>query len=253
MDDDTNVLPPNHPLRVYLRGLNLDDIDEIDPYDNSPENEPSKQVIKEPSLFTPIFKYVLWLLCSLDSFPKRLLLNRLINSGYILSDDRIQLQVYKRELKDRNACHFSYLILLYIPILSAFLFANFTCLSLLIGIFMGLLFLSTFPFSIIHVILVKYSVCEMEILFSNFIRSVKFLRGLAGVEMGFIFAGRGGIGRNQLCKVVLPNLTAKLFDSVKIYASELLSISQKINKLIRASDFLSSRLKEISNFYDVAE
>ncbi|KAM3174837.1 hypothetical protein ACTXT7_009703 [Hymenolepis weldensis] len=175
MDDDTNVLPPNHPLRVYLRGLNLDDIDEIDPYDNPPDIEPSKQVIKEPSLFTHIFKYVLWLFCSLDSFPKRLLLDRLIKSGYILNDDRMQLQ------------------------------------------------------------------------------SVKFLRGLTGVEVGFIFAERGGIGRNQLCKVVLPNLTAKLFDSVKIYTSELLSVSQKINKIIRASDFLSSRLTEISNYCDAAE
>nr|CDS25539.2 hypothetical transcript [Hymenolepis microstoma] len=93
----------------------------------------------------------------------------------------------------------------------------------------------------------------MEILFSSFIKSVKFLRGLIGVEMGFIFAGRGGIGRKQLSKIVLPRLTAKLFDAVKLYASELLSFSKKINEVIRSCDVLSSRLAEIATFCDAAE
>ncbi|VDO09042.1 unnamed protein product [Rodentolepis nana] len=254
MDYDTSVFPPNHPLRAYLRDLNLDDIDEFDPYDISPDDEPPKKVTKEPSFPARVYKYIMWFFCYIDLFPRKHLLDRLIKSGYILSCDRVQLQDYRKELEGRSFCQISYFTVLYsIPFLLAILFADFTSLSLLIGIFMSILLISNFLFTISNIILVKYSVIEMEILFSSLIKSVKFLRGLTGVEMGFIFAGRGCIGRKQLSATVLPKLTAKLYDAVKIYTSELLSSSQKANKIIRSCDFLSSRLAEIAIFCDAAE
>ncbi|KAM7540185.1 hypothetical protein Aperf_G00000025531 [Anoplocephala perfoliata] len=225
MDDDASVLPPNHPLRTYLRNLSLDDIDEIDPYDISMDNIPAKN--DEPHILSRSLSSILLIYHRINSFPKRFLLERLIKSGYILSNDRAYLQVYKKELDNSPSHQISYFgILCTAPILLALLLTNST---------------------IANVILVKYVVGQMEELFSTFIRSVKFLRGLAGVEMGFIFTGRVGIGQSQLDRVVLPNFTAKLFDAARSYALNVVSISQGINLIIESSDSLSSRLREIDD------
>ncbi|VDM31202.1 unnamed protein product [Hydatigera taeniaeformis] len=93
----------------------------------------------------------------------------------------------------------------------------------------------------------------MEDLHIVFRKSITLLRGLNTVEIGYMFASRGGAFLNQLDRIVLPRYSSKLYDALFVYISNVTLLSTNINHLIQSSPALVSSLVGIGSCLSISQ
>ncbi|CDS35584.1 hypothetical transcript [Echinococcus multilocularis] len=258
MDEDQSVFPPNHPLRIYLRDLNLDDGNDHDGDDKDRASKPPVSIApsdrtNSASEYALLFNFLNYYYNLIICFPKRYLLQCLLQSEHIFTNDRAYLEQCKGALRRWLPPHplrpLSFVPILFtiLPILLSLLVPNVNILVFYVGILSFLLIVARLVFICFTVLLVKQAIGCMEDLHLFFEKSIIFLRGLNTVEIGYMFASRGAAFLSQLDRVVLPKYSSHLYNALSAYVSNVSSLSLTMNQIIQSSPSLVSSIVEIGS------
>ncbi|EUB56158.1 hypothetical protein EGR_08963 [Echinococcus granulosus] len=258
MDEDQSVFPPNHPLRIYLRDLNLDDGNDCDGDDKDRASKPPVSIApsdwtNSTSEYALLFNLLFYYYSLIIYFPKRYLLQCLLQSEHIFTNDRAYLEQCKGALRRWLPPHplrpLSFIPILFtiLPILLSLLVPNVNILVFYVGMLSFLLIVARLVFICFTVLLVKQAIGCMEDLHLFFEKSIIFLRGLNTVAIGYMFASRGAAFLSQLDRVVLPKYSSHLYNALSAYVSNVSSLSLTMNQIIQSSPSLVSSIVEIGS------
>ncbi|KAL5103600.1 hypothetical protein TcWFU_008651 [Taenia crassiceps] len=241
MDEDLSALPLNHPLRIYLRGLDLDDDDDFGGVDGDQAARLCADTT--PSTLSNLVSGYALLFDLLSYY----------HNQHIFANDRAYLEKCRSDLKRQllscplRPLPFVPILLTILPIFFALLVSNVSILMCCAGVMFFLFITAELLFTSLTVFLVKCAIGYMEDLHLIVKKSLTLLRGLNTVEIGYTFASKGGAFRNQLDRVVLPKYSSQLYDVLYAYVSYVSSLSNTINQIIQSSPSLVSSLVEIGS------
>nr|CDS24841.1 hypothetical protein EgrG_000315700 [Echinococcus granulosus] len=258
MDEDQSVFPLNHPLRIYLRDLNLDDGNDCDGDDKDRASKPPVSIApsdwtNSTSEYALLFNFLFYYYSLIIYFPKRYLLQCLLQSEHIFTNDRAYLEQCKGALRRWLPPHplrpLSFIPILFtiLPIILSLLVPNVNILVFYVGMLSFLLIVARLVFICFTVLLVKQAIGCMEDLHLFFEKSIIFLRGLNTVAIGYMFASRGAAFLSQLDRVVLPKYSYHLYNALSAYVSNVSSLSLTMNQIIQSSPSLVSSIVEIGS------
>ncbi|KAH9286805.1 hypothetical protein ECG_02040 [Echinococcus granulosus] len=258
MDEDQSVFPLNHPLRIYLRDLNLDDGNDCDGDDKDRASKPPVSIApsdwtNSTSEYALLFNLLFYYYSLIIYFPKRYLLQCLLQSEHIFTNDRAYLEQCKGALRRWLPPHplrpLSFIPILFtiLPIILSLLVPNVNILVFYVGMLSFLLIVARLVFICFTVLLVKQAIGCMEDLHLFFEKSIIFLRGLNTVAIGYMFASRGAAFLSQLDRVVLPKYSSHLYNALSAYVSNVSSLSLTMNQIIQSSPSLVSSIVEIGS------